>query len=38
MHFMEGKYQIDTYCGTPKNQKPGEDTLNFLLHRLRVSR
>jgi hypothetical protein len=37
MHFMEGKYQIDTYCTTPENQKPVEDTLDFLLHRLRVS-
>jgi hypothetical protein len=37
MHFMEGKYQIDTYCGTLENQKPVEDTLNFLLNRLRVS-
>jgi hypothetical protein len=37
MHFMEGKYQIDTYCDTPENQKAVEDTLNFLLHRLRVS-
>ena len=37
MHFMEGKYKIDTYCTTPQNQKPVEDTLDFLLHRLRVS-
>jgi hypothetical protein len=37
MHFMEGKYKIDTYCTTPENQKPVEDTLDFLLHRLRVS-
>ena len=37
MHFMEGKYKIDTYCTTPENQQPVEDTLDFLLHRLRVS-
>ena len=37
MHFMEGKYKIDTYCTTPENQKPVEETLDFLLHRLRVS-
>lgn len=37
MHFMEGKYKIDTYCTTLENQKPVEDTLDFLLHRLRVS-
>jgi len=37
MHFMEGKYKIDTYCTTPQNQKSVEDTLDFLLHRLRVS-
>ena len=37
MHFMEGKYTIDTYCDTPENQRPVEDTLDFLLHRLRVS-
>src|SRR6266436_1881039 len=36
MHFMEGKYKIDTYCTTPQNQQPVEDTLDFLLHRLRV--
>jgi hypothetical protein len=37
MHFMEGKYIIDTYCGELQDQKPVEDTLDFLLHRLRVS-
>lgn len=37
MHFMEGKYQIETYCTTPENQQPVEDTLDFLRHRLRVS-
>ncbi len=37
MHFMEGKYKIDTYCTTPENQKPVEDAMDFLLHRLRVS-
>lgn len=37
MHFMEGKYTIDIYCGTPEEQKPVEETLDFLLHRLRVS-
>lgn len=37
MHFMEGKYTIDTYCGGAKDQKAVEDTLDFLLHRLRVS-
>jgi len=37
MHFMEGKYTIDTYCGEPQDQQPVEDTLGFLLHRLRVS-
>src|ERR1700682_151293 len=25
MHFMEGKYTIDTYCGRPEDQKPVED-------------
>jgi hypothetical protein len=37
MHFMEGKYTIDTYCGTVAEQQPVEDTMDFLLHRLRVS-
>jgi hypothetical protein len=37
MHFMEGKYTIDTYCGTLAEQRPVEDTMDFLLHRLRVS-
>lgn len=37
MHFMEGKYKIDTYCTTPDTQKPVEETLDFLLHRMRVS-
>src|SRR5690348_13648853 len=37
MHFMEGKYTIDTYCGRPEDQKPVEDTLEFLLHRMRVN-
>jgi hypothetical protein len=36
MHFMEGKYTIDTYCGTPEEQKPVEDALDFL--RLRMKR
>lgn len=29
--------RIDTYCTTPDKQKPVEETLDFLLHRLRVS-
>jgi hypothetical protein len=37
MHFMEGKYTIDIYCGTPAEQQPVEDAMDFLLHRLRVS-
>jgi hypothetical protein len=37
MHFMEGKYTIDTYCGATAQQQPVEDALDFLLHRLRVS-
>jgi hypothetical protein len=37
MHFMEGKYKLDTYCATPENQRPVEEALDFLLHRLRVS-
>jgi hypothetical protein len=37
MHFMEGKYTIDTYCGTVAEQQPVEDAIDFLLHRLRVS-
>ena len=37
MHFMEGKYTIDTYCGSAAEHQPVEDTINFLLHRLRVS-
>jgi hypothetical protein len=37
MHFMEGKYTIDTYCGRPEDQKAVEDTLDFLLHRMRVN-
>jgi hypothetical protein len=36
-HFMEGKYTIDTYCGRPKDQKAIKDTLDFLLHRMRVN-
>jgi hypothetical protein len=35
-HFMEGKYTIDTYCGRPEDQNAVEDTLDFLLHRMRV--
>ena len=30
MHFMEGKYQMDMYCLTPEEQKPVEDTMDFL--------
>ncbi|MBF6571401.1 MAG: hypothetical protein IVW54_21295 [Candidatus Binataceae bacterium] len=30
MHFMEGKYQIDTYCTTPETQQPIEDTLDWI--------
>ena len=37
MHFMEGKYTIDTYCGSEAQQQPVEDAIDFLLHRLRVS-
>jgi hypothetical protein len=37
MHFMEGKYTIDTYCISAVEQQPVEDTINFLLHGLRVS-
>jgi hypothetical protein len=37
MHLMEGKYIIDTYCGGPRDQQAVEETLEFLLHRLRVS-
>jgi hypothetical protein len=37
MHFMEGKYTIDTYCCTAAEQQPVENTIDFLLHRLRVS-
>jgi hypothetical protein len=37
MHFMEGKYTIDTYCVTSAEQQPVEDALDFLSHRLRVS-
>jgi hypothetical protein len=38
MHFMEEKYTIDTYCGRPEDQKAVEDTLDSLLHRMRVNR
>jgi hypothetical protein len=31
MHFMEGKYQIDAYALTPKDQKPIEEVFDFLL-------
>ncbi len=31
MHFMEGKYQIDTYCTTPETQEPVEQTLDWVL-------
>jgi hypothetical protein len=37
MHFMEGQYTIDTDCGRPEDQKAVEDTLDFLLHRMRVN-
>jgi hypothetical protein len=31
MHFMEGKYQMDVYALTEKDQRAIEDTLDFLL-------
>jgi hypothetical protein len=31
MHFMEGKYQIDTYCTTPDTQRPVAETLDWIL-------
>ncbi|HUY19395.1 MAG TPA: hypothetical protein VMV15_09225 [Candidatus Binataceae bacterium] len=31
MHFMEGKYQIDTYCTTPETQNAVEETLEWVL-------
>ena len=30
MHFMEGKFQIDMYCGTPETQGPVEEALDYL--------
>jgi hypothetical protein len=34
MHFMEGKFQIDMYCGTPETQKPVADAVDYLLHQV----
>ena len=34
MHFMEGKFQIDFYCGTPETQRPVEDALDYLRHQV----
>ena len=34
MHFMEGKFQIDFYCGTPETQQPVEDALDYLRHQV----
>jgi hypothetical protein len=35
MHFMEGKYTIDTYCAEPGDQRAVEDALDYLRHRVR---
>lgn len=34
MHFIEGKYQIDTYCSTRETQQVVEDTVDWLIHQL----
>ena len=34
MHFMEGKFQIDFYGGTPETQAPVEEALNYLRHQV----
>src|SRR5712691_988307 len=34
MHFMEGKFQIDFYCGTLETQQPVEDALDYLRHQV----
>jgi len=35
MHFMEGKYTIDTFCGEPPQQQAVEDALDYLRHRVK---
>jgi hypothetical protein len=35
MHFIKGKYIIDTYCAGPENQKAVEDTVDYLRHRVK---
>jgi hypothetical protein len=32
MHFIEGKYQIDVYCGTPEIQRLIGETLDWVIH------
>jgi hypothetical protein len=38
MHFMEGKYTIDTYCGAAESQTAVENALNYLSHRVKRDR